>query len=188
MDNMKPLQNHVLHFKWMERPLFVNRRLYLLLSISPRMPDRTITVVKKHAPTPMKRELPNQAQTGNREKTIEPKASIVVREVSRIAFPVLENTVMILPLPSFCHRCMICTPSSIPMPIIRGSPIIVMKFNSIPETCIIPTIQKTPRAKGIMAISAYHGRLKSNHRRRKTFFIISRCICRLKPIQCIHRS
>jgi hypothetical protein len=62
-------------------------------SIKPKIPGKINTVVTKQAPTPIVRSLPNQAQAGKTENIIEPKASMVVREVNKIALPVLEKTV-----------------------------------------------------------------------------------------------
>ena len=52
-----------------------------------------MVVVKKQAATPRNRDPPKSPQAGKDEKTKDPKASMVVNEVSKIAFPVLEKTV-----------------------------------------------------------------------------------------------
>ena len=64
--------------------------LRFFLSIIPRIPGRTIAVVRKQAPTPKKSAPPNWPNPGITENIKEPKANIVVSEVRRMAFPVLE--------------------------------------------------------------------------------------------------
>ena len=110
-----------------------------------------IAEVRKQVPTPMNKVIPNEAQPRNMEKPNEPNANMVVSEVSNIAFPVLEKTVCIFFLPSCRQRWMICTPSSMPIPMIMGRPIKLTIFNFIPNITIIPTIHKTPQVKGIIA-------------------------------------
>ena len=128
--------------------------LLFLLEINPKIPGRIMTVVTKQAPTPMDMAPPKEAKPRNTEKTIDPKARIVVSEVRKIAFPVLEKTVLILLFPSFRQRCMICTPSSMPIPMMIGRHMTFIIVSIIPVKFIIPTIQKTPRARGIIAIRA----------------------------------
>ena len=72
--------------------------------MNPSIPGMIRTVVRKQAPTPIKRALPRWAKPRQMEKTSEPKASIVVKEVRRMAFPVLEKTIRIFPLPSCSQR------------------------------------------------------------------------------------
>jgi len=66
-----------------------------------------MTVDKKQAPTPMNMAMPRLANPGQTEKTREPKASMVVALVRKMAFPVLEKTVGILSFPSIRQRCTI---------------------------------------------------------------------------------
>ena len=66
------------------------------------IPERKSTVVRKHAATPRKSAPPRWPNPRQMEKTREPKASMVVRDVSSTAFPVLENTFRMLPL--WIHR------------------------------------------------------------------------------------
>jgi len=128
--------------------------LLFLLCINPKIPGRIMTVVRKQAPTPMNMANPKETKPRKTEKAIDPKASIVVSEVRRIAFPVLAKTVRILLFPSFRQRCMICTPSSMPMPMIIGRHMTFIIVSIIPVKFISPTIQNTPRARGIIAINA----------------------------------
>ena len=54
-------------------------------------------MVKKQAPTPIKSAPPKDAQPLKIENTKEPKANIVVSDVRKIAFPVLEKIIRIFP-------------------------------------------------------------------------------------------
>ena len=128
-----------------------------LFSMMPMMAGSTITVVRKQAPTPMNRAIPKEANPRNMEKAKEPKANMVVSEVRNMAFPVLAKIVRICPLPSCLQRCTMCTPSSMPIPRMRGRPITLMKLNFIPTQYISPIIQSRPKARGIMAIKAWRG-------------------------------
>ena len=71
----------------------------------PNIPGRIIAVVKKQAATPRKSAPPNCPKAGKAENIRDPNANIVVSEVSRMAFPVLENTSRIFPGPSCLQRC-----------------------------------------------------------------------------------
>ena len=55
------------------------------------MPDKMMTVERKQVPTPINMATPRLAKPGQMENTNEPKASIVVALVRRIAFPVLAK-------------------------------------------------------------------------------------------------
>ena len=72
--------------KW--RKVRLGLMKHYFLSIAPIMPDSTITVVKKQAPTPRKSAPPSRPKPHQIEKTNEPNVSIVVSEVSKIAGPV----------------------------------------------------------------------------------------------------
>lgn len=54
-------------------------------------PDRTITEVRKQAPTPINKVVPKEAHPLKVENPNEPNANIVVIEINNIALPVLEN-------------------------------------------------------------------------------------------------
>jgi len=55
-----------------------------------------------------------------RENTSEPKAIIVVKDVSNIALPVPEKAVLTCPYPSLLHRCMMLAPLYTPIPFTNG--------------------------------------------------------------------
>ncbi len=103
----------------------------------------------------------------------EPNPAIVVRDVSNTARPVLRITILVLSLPSMRYLCSICTPSSIPIPIIMGIPIRFIKVKGSPIRLIIPTIQIVPETRGIIAIRALLKLLKSIHNNKKTVKTVS---------------
>ena len=55
------------------------------------IPDRIMAVDRKQAPTPINMAAPRLPNPRQIENTREPKASIVVILVKRMAFPVLAN-------------------------------------------------------------------------------------------------